>query len=203
MLEAVRVDWKQFDALRAEALAAPHFGDNSPESNELAKRIAAEIPVAIRDLTNERGGPFQPGFYSYGDIIDWAKVTRATPDGRRGGDFLCQGLTPSRYRHNDITSVVNSVAAIDLSQYPANSVATVSLPLGSVDAVALEGLERAVAASGIGMLQLNCIDKAELLDAQIHPEQHQDLLVRLYGYSARFVNLNHEMQAEFLSRDIC
>ena len=203
LLEAVRVDWKQFDALRAEALAAPHFGDNSPESNELAKRIAAEIPVAIRDLTNERGGPFQPGFYSYGDIIDWAKVTRATPDGRRGGDFLCQGLTPSRYRHNDITSVVNSVAAIDLSQYPANSVATVSLPLGSVDAVALEGLERAVAASGIGMLQLNCIDKAELLDAQIHPEQHQDLLVRLYGYSARFVNLNHEMQAEFLSRDIC
>ena len=66
----------------------------------------------------------------------------------------------------------------------------------------LAGFERAVAASGIGMLQLNCVDKAQLLDAQQHPERHQDLTVRLYGYSARFVNLNKEMQDEFLSRNI-
>ena len=202
LLEAVRADWKGFDALRAEALAAPHFGGDSQESNGLAKRIADEIPPAIRDLTNERGGPFQPGLYSYRDVIDWAKVIRATPDGRRAGDFLAQGLTPSRYRHNDITSEVNSAAALDLTRYPANSVITVSLPLGRVNAAALDGLERAVAASGIGMLQLNCVDKAELLDAQIHPELHQDLTVRLYGYSARFVNLNREMQDEFLSRDL-
>ena len=52
------------------------------------------------------------------------------------------------------------------------------------------------------MLQLNCIDKAQLLDARVHPERHQDLIVRLYGYSARFVNLTTEMQEEFISRNI-
>jgi len=53
-----------------------------------------------------------------------------------------------------------------------------------------------------GMLQLNCIDREELVDARLHPEQHGDLLVRLYGYSARFVTLDEKMQAEFMSRVI-
>ena len=202
LLTAVRADWQGFDALRAEVLSAPHFGDHSPVSDELAGRIIDDIYEGTRDLTNERGGPFQLGLYSYRDIVDWAKVTLATPNGRRKGDFLAQGLTPSRFRHSDITSVVNSMAAIDLTQCPANSVITVSLPLGGINAMELASLERVVANSGIGMLQLNCIDKNELLDAQIHPERHRDLIVRLYGYSARFVNLNKEMQEEFLSRNI-
>jgi len=202
LLTAIRADWNGYEALRAEAMAAPHFGDDSPNSNALSKRIVDDIYAHTRDLTNERGGPFQLGFYSYRDVIEWAKVTRATPDGRRTGDFLCQGLTPSRFRHSDITSVINSVAAINLTQCPANSVITVSLPLGGVDLASLAGFERAVAASGIGMLQLNCVDKAQLLDARQHPERHHDLIVRLYGYSARFINLNKEMQDEFLSRSI-
>ncbi len=202
LLTAVRADWAGFDALRAEALASPHFGDGSPAADALAERIVEEIYRRTRDLKNERGGPFQLGFYSYRDVIDWAKITRATPDGRRAGDFLAQGLTPSRYRHSEITSLVNSLAAIDLTRCPANSVVTVSLPLGGADLNSLAGLERAVAASGVGMLQLNCVDPAELADAQRHPERHRDLIVRLYGYSARFVNLNREMQDEFLSRNL-
>jgi len=81
-------------------------------------------------------------------------------------------------------------------------VLTISLPLGEVSLANLAQFERAVAASGIGMLQLNCVDRAELLDAQAHPERHRDLIVRLYGYSARFVCLTAEMQAEFLGRNL-
>ena len=52
------------------------------------------------------------------------------------------------------------------------------------------------------MFQLNCIDRAQLEDARIHPENHADLIVRLYGYSARFVVLSPKMQEEFLSRQV-
>lgn len=48
------------------------------------------------------------------------------------------------------------------------------------------------------MLQLNGVDKAQLLDARIHLERHQDLIVRRYGYSTRFV----EMREEFISRNV-
>jgi pyruvate-formate lyase len=63
-------------------------------------------------------------------------------------------------------------------------------------------LAAAVRSCPAGMLQLNCIDRAELLDAVEHPEQHGDLVVRLYGYSARFVSLDGKMQEEFLTRAV-
>jgi formate C-acetyltransferase len=46
------------------------------------------------------------------------------------------------------------------------------------------------------------VDQAQLLDARAHPERHPELIVRLYGYSARFVNLTPEMQDEFISRTL-
>jgi pyruvate-formate lyase len=203
LLMAVKANWEGYDVLRAEALTLPHFGDNSTESNELAECILNEIYENTRDLINERGGSFQLGLYSYRDIIDWAKITCATPNGRRTGDFLSQGLTPSRlHRSAEITSTINSASALDLTNYPANSIMTVSLPLGGINLQALGALERVFASAELGMLQLNCIDKAQLLDAQAHPGKHEDLIVRLYGYSARFVNLTQEMQHEFISRNI-
>jgi formate C-acetyltransferase len=203
LLKAVRADWEGHANLRAEALTTPHFGDDTPESNALARRVLDDLYASTRDLKNERGGPFQLGLYNYRDIIDWAKITGATPDGRRAGDYLTQGLTPSRLRASPgITATINSAAALDLSKCPANSVLTVSLPLGVVDLQTLAQLERAYAASGIGMLQLNCVDKAQLLEAREHPERHPELIVRLYGYSARFICLTPEMQDEFISRII-
>jgi formate C-acetyltransferase len=203
LLKAVRADWDGYANLRAEALTMPHFGDDRPESNALARLVLDDLYANTRDLKNERGGPFQLGLYNYRDIIDWAKITGATPDGRRAGDFLTQGLTPSRLHPSaEITATINSAAALDLSQCPANSVLTLSLPLGGVDLQTLAQLERAYAASGVGMLQLNCVDQAQLLDARAHPERHPELIVRLYGYSARFVNLTPEMQDEFISRTL-
>jgi pyruvate-formate lyase len=106
------------------------------------------------------------------------------------------------HRATEITSTIRSGGALDLTCCPANSVLTVSLPLGGVDLKVLGHLQRAFAAAGLGMLQMNCVDQAQLLDARQHPERHQDLIVRLYGYSARFVTLTPEMQDEFISRNL-
>jgi formate C-acetyltransferase len=201
LLTAVRADWQGHETLRAKVLTAPHFGDGEPASGALARRVLDDIQQNTRDLRNERGGPFQLGLYNYRDVIDWAKVTGATPDGRRSGDYLTQGLTPSRlHRASEITTALRSGAALDLTCCPANSLMTVSLPLGGLNLEVLGQLQRAFAASGLGMLQMNCVDRAQLLDARAHPEWHPDLIVRLYGYSARFVTLTPEMQDEFLSR---
>ncbi|MCK5805876.1 MAG: pyruvate formate lyase family protein, partial [Lentisphaeria bacterium] len=155
LLEAVRANWEGHETLRAKVLTMPHFGDNAAESNTLASRILDDIYENTRDLKNERGGPFQLGLYIYREIIYWGMMTRATPDGRRSGDVLTQGITPSRLHHAaDITSTINSGAALDLTQCPANSVLTVSLPLGGVNLQTLGQFERAFAASGLAMLQL-------------------------------------------------
>jgi formate C-acetyltransferase len=203
LLQAVRENWEGHDALRAKALTTSFFGDGQDESNALAKRLLDDLHAAIADLRNERGGPFALGLYNYRDIVDWAPLTRATPNGRHNGDFLSQGLTPSRLRPSPgLTSICRSTAALDLGRCPANTVLTLSVPLGDQNLASLGHLVRAFVLSGAGMLQPNCVDTRQLLDAQIHPEQHRDLVVRLYGYSARFVNLTTAMQDEFIGRQI-
>ncbi len=203
LLRAVRNDWKGGEIWRAEIIrSAPHWGDDQTPSNELAAQIIREFHAALEGLTNERGGPYQLGIYNYRDIIDWAALTRATPDGRRRGDFLTQGLTPSRLRSGDITGVINSCSRLDLSLCPANSIITVSLDKNGADLNSLAAFEKVWMASGVGMLQLNCVGKEELEDARLHPERHLDLVVRLYGYSARFACLSPEMQDEFVRRTI-
>ncbi len=203
LLDAVRADWNRAENLRQMALSAPRFGDDSEAANALAGRILKDLFNGTRDLKNERGGAFQLGLYNYVDIVDWASKTSATPDGRRKGDFLTQGLTPSRRAGGmSLTTVFRSCSSLDLSKFPANSLLTVSLARNGIDSAILRALEYSFAESGIGMLQLNCIDRSQLEDARIHPENHTDLIVRLYGYSARFVTLTAKMQEEFLSRPV-
>ena len=203
LLEAVQANWQGYENLRAEVLTMPHFGDDDTESNALARRLHDDIFKQTRDLKNERGGQFQLAHYVYREIVDWGKKTLATPDGRFSGDVFAHGITPSRLRHiSSITSTINAVSELDLTKCPANACLDINMPVGKVNIQLLAQFERAFAASQLPLLQLNCIDKAKLQDAQKNPEAHQDLIVRLCGYSARFVALQPEWQEEFINRNL-
>lgn len=65
----------------------------------------------------------------------------------------------------------------------------------------LEGLMRAISYSAVQSLQLNCISKEDLLDAQKHPEKYPNLIVRVTGFSAKFTSLSREWQDEVISRN--
>ena len=200
LLQAVRADWQGFELLREAALSSPRFG-KAEECTELAARVLGDIAeILSRYNAEHREIRFQPGIYNYRDIIDWADSTRATPDGRRKGDFLAQGMTPQRSsRALDAAGILRMVRALPLEQFPANSVLTLTLQRRGMTA---EKLAAVVKCFSGGMLQLNCLDRSELLDAMEHPERHRELVVRLYGYSARFVSLDGKMQEEFVSRSI-
>ncbi|MBU0716401.1 MAG: hypothetical protein KJ964_13680 [Verrucomicrobia bacterium] len=203
LLAAVRANWKGYEPLWAEVLSMPHFGDNTPESNALARRFHDDLYEHTRDLVNERGGTFDLGYWVYREFKFWGEKMLATPDGRHTGDVLAHGITPSRVRRiNDITSTINSVAALDLTKCAGNSLLNIILPGNGVSPHLLAQFERAFADAKLQLLQLNCVSKAELLDARKHPEKHQDLVVRVCGFSAKFVALSPEWQDEFISRNI-
>jgi len=82
----------------------------------------------------------------------------------------------------------------------ANSVINVILP-GGIPLDRCEGFLRAVAHTAAQSLQLNCVSREQLLEAQKYPEQYPDLIVRVTGFSARFTSLSPEWQAEVLSRN--
>ncbi|UKI34884.1 MAG: hypothetical protein L6W00_01600 [Lentisphaeria bacterium] len=102
-----------------------------------------------------------------------------------------------------MTSLLRDLGSLPLEKFPANSVLTLSLSRNGLDATRFAAfLEAWLAMKASGMLQLNCVTREELEDAQLHPENHRSLLVRLYGYSAYFTSLDSERQAEFMSRTI-
>ncbi len=200
----VRSNWDGHEALRKRVTRLEHFGDGLGRAADLAARILKELADFISAQTNERGGRFQPGLYSYNDVLTWANLTRATPDGKREGEFLSPGLTPSRTHAADpVGAVFSDIAKLPLDDYPANSVLTISLASNGMKKEHFSAIIRTWIETGAGgHLQPNVISKEDLEDAMVNPDAHKELIVRLYGYSARFVSLTPDMQKEFLSRTI-
>jgi len=200
-LDVLRRNWDGHEQLRQQAIKASHFGDNTQVSNSLAKRLFDDIYQNTRDLKNERGGPYQIGFYMAWEYINWGKVTGATPDGRFQGEVIANGITPSRINHNlELTSSVLSVGKLDLTQCPANASLEISLPLTDLRQEHLEAIERSFVAAGGSCMQPNCVNRKTLEDALINPANHMNLFVRIFGFSARFVLLPKEWQHEFMCR---
>ena len=203
LLSAVRSNWEGCEEMRQAAIHCPCWGDGSEESNELAARFNHDLFEITGELTTMwPGGRVNLGHLTYTEIRFWAEKTQATPDGRRNGEYFSQGLTPSRlHKIESVTDVVNSLAALDGSEIGGNSVVNIILPSTRITLDHCAAFLQACAKSAMGSLQLNCVTKEQLLDAQIHPEKHRDLIVRVCGFSARFTSLSPEWQQEVLSRN--
>ncbi|MDD5603144.1 MAG: pyruvate formate lyase family protein [Eubacteriales bacterium] len=201
-LAAIRNNWENAEYMRADAINCNGWGDGSTESCTLAARFNNDLFNMLQDLTGTYGGKVLLGHLTYTEIRWWGAKTLATPDGRRNGDYITQGLTPSRLKKiPSVTSVVNSMGALDESTLAANSVINIILPSNRVTLDICEAFLRTITYTAVESLQLNCVTKEQLLDAQKHPEDHPDLIVRVCGFSAKFTSLSPEWQQEVLTRN--
>lgn len=200
-LDVVRNNWADHEDLRQKVLRCPHYGDESAESVMLSRRLFDDIYNGTRDLICERGGQYYLDAYVYREFRIMAEKTRATPDGRRDGDLFAMGICPTRY-HQDysLPAMINSLHALDAGLKSVNHSITIQLPAGKMDTELMVSLLRVLSSKDTKHIQINCVDKNTLLDAKIHPELHQDLVVRVCGFSAKFIALSHEWQDEFISR---
>lgn len=201
-LEAVRCNWEGREALRQAAVSCSGWGDGKEESSLLAKRLHEDLARMLAKLEGHRGGKIIMGFLTYTELRWWGEALRATPDGRKNGDYLSQGLTPSRLTKIPfLTDVVASLRCLDPSHNGGNSVVNLILPSKKMTLASCEAFLRGVAQSAAQALQLNCTCREELLDAQKHPERYPDLIVRVAGFSAKFTSLSPQWQEEVITRN--
>lgn len=199
-LECVRSNWRSRPELRACALRAPHWGDDSEESSELANRIQSALYDVVRSHRNGRGGVFALDAWIYREYRFWGEKMRALPDGRRDGDYLAQALNPSSFRtDSDLTTVLNAISRLDHSKFASSNV-NLTLEKSSASVEIIMALFRTFCCLKMHMLQPNCNSREEMLDAQKHPERHMNLIVKVCGFSARFVALSPEWQQAILDR---
>ncbi|HCE46500.1 MAG TPA: hypothetical protein DET40_23390 [Lentisphaeria bacterium] len=203
LASVLRRNWEGHEKLRMRFAGLPKYGHNNPEVDRFAGQFAEDLRIISDKLVNSRGGKFQPSFFVYYSYVRIAKDTLATPDGRRNGDMYSQGISPGRISPaSSLTDMIMSLEKIDFSWFPGNSVLDVQLPLGRMDVDTLSSVVMAFGKIKAPTMQCNCVDVKQLKDAQLHPEQHRDLVVRISGLSAKFIALEKDVQDEIIRRNV-
>ena len=182
----------------------PKFGNGNPEVDLLAAEIMDFCCDYIETKKSALGQGFHPQPFTFLWMLDHGVQTAATPDGRRKGETLAYSISPMQGRdENGITSLFNSLSSLPTKKAPGTTSAIVEVdPYLFIDRNLDMLLDMFLVASKKGLcnVQFNTIDRDTLIDAQLHPESHKNLAVRVSGFSERFILLNKELQDHIISR---
>jgi pyruvate-formate lyase len=205
LLEAIRTDFERNDVMRMTLLnKTPKYGNDDDFADEIAQSIFQAYFDSIDGRPNTKGGEYRVNLLPTTVHIYFGQVTGATPDGRRAGDPLSDGISPSHGADkNGPTAVIKSVAKIDHSKTGGTLLNQKFMPEVLADIEGrrkLADLVRTYFKLGGHHIQFNVIKAETLRDAQIHPENYQNLIVRVAGYSDYFVNIGKDLQNEILAR---
>lgn len=195
-------DWQDVEHKRRFFLEKiPKYGNDEDAVDAMAAQVMAHFCDCLTPHRNFRGGAFWPGVFSVGFHLAFGSFTGATPDGRSGGDILGNGVTPSNGRAlQGPTAVMNSVAKLPLFMATNGVNLNMRFSGKSLEPAVLSALVRGYFQKGGVQVQFNMIDSDILRDAQAHPEQYQDLVIRMSGYSVTFVDLSDTAQNEIINR---
>jgi len=207
LLAALRANFEGYEELRQTLVnRAPKFGNDDPGVDDLAREVSRVwTEEAFRRRSPATGRRYRGGYLSWNYWVAYAPSTAATPDGRRRGTFLSNGVCPvNGCDREGPTAVIKSVGRLGLETAPNGASHTLSLSpslLRDEEHVAkLAALLRAYGRVGGTALQVNVVDADTLRAAQADPESYRNLLVRVTGYNAYFVGLGREVQDELIAR---
>lgn len=206
LLAGMEADFQGYDALH-DLLKnhCPKMGNDDERADTYAVWLLDAFARAVQGLTNERGGIIRAGTGSAMYYIFHAKGLGATADGREKGVPLPANYAPSlNIRLNGPVSLIKSFTKPDLSKTINGGPLTIEF---SESVFTQEESIRKVAQlvqlfvlRGGHQLQLNTVNRERLLDAQRHPENYRNLIVRVWGWSGYFVELDKCYQDHIIRR---
>lgn len=202
--EALDANWEGYEQLRKDCLNAPKFGND----DDYADMITSEIVDYTEKEINKHKSLYARmihGTLSQSFNTPLGEMIGATPNGREAGAPLSDGMSPSQGADKKgPTAIIKSVSKINVESMSLGMSHNFKLMEGSLDTpqgeTGLITLLRTASIMGNAQMQFNYIDNATLIEAQKNPEEYRDLIMRVAGYSAFFVELCKEVQDEIISR---
>ncbi|MCD8337458.1 MAG: glycyl radical protein [Lachnospiraceae bacterium] len=195
----------RYEEIHSLIEAVPKYGNNIPEVDQLAREMAYYYTKPVQTFRNPRGGWYQAGLYPVSANVPLGAQTGATPDGRYAHTPVADGVSPSAGRDvKGPTAAASSVARLD--HFIVSNGTLFNQKFHPSALSGREGLEKFVALirgffdqKGMHM-QFNVVSRETLLDAQEHPENYKQLVVRVAGYSALFTTLSRSLQDDIINR---
>lgn len=184
---------------------APKMGQDDDYVDGIARDLLNSFDKALEGRVNERGGVFRAGTGTAMYYIFHATELGATPDGRSAEEMIPANYSPSLFiKQKGPLSVIKSFAKPDLVNVVNGGPLTLEFDQSifrNDESVAKLGmLVRTFIMLGGHQLQLNTVCKEKLLDAKKHPENYRNLIVRVWGWSGYFVELDECYQDHVINR---
>lgn len=206
IIDALNHNWEGYEELRAKAQAVPKYGNDDDYVDSIAKKLADYFYHDVASYKDIYGHHFVTAFMGISNYLPTGKVLGATPDGRKAKDPINEGVSP--YTGTDTSTCLAALRSSAKLNHDIHSGGTLLNLRLNHDLVAtkrgranLGAMLQSYFALGAFHVQFNTISNEVLKDAQAHPENYKDLLVRVAGYSTQFVNLSKSMQDSIMARN--
>jgi len=205
MLKSLKLNFEQNEKIRSKLINdTPKYGNDNDYADEILKDIFEAFYTAVDGRPNTKGGYFRINLLPTTSHVYFGSKIGATPDGRFANLPVSEGISPVQGADvNGPTSVIKSAAKIDHLRTGGTLLNQKFTPQIFEDEESIDKIVHLVR-SYFKMdghhIQFNVIDAETLREAQNHPENYRDLIVRVAGYSDYFVDLTPELQEEIIKR---
>jgi formate C-acetyltransferase len=206
LVNHLRNNFEEAEELRQRLIRkAPKYGNADPQVDELAVWVADVFAQEARKHHRPLGGFYRPVMVASGTHAYEGRDCGATPDGRLAKQPISNGISPANGTEvNGMTAVLNSVAAASFP--PLSNGSGLNMNLNPLTIKSGEGLDKfaslieAYFEMGGRHIQVNPMSGETLKDAQQNPKNYPDLMVKVSGYSYRFVDLSRALQNDIINR---
>ena len=205
ILAAVAKNWEGEEKMRQYIRNhTPFFGNDDAYADTIAVRVYDDLVKAIEGRPNTRGGKTELNMLSTTCHNYFGSVCGATPNGRMAHFAISDGTSPAHGSDSHgPTAVIKSLGKLDQTKSGGTLLNVRFVPAllkREEDQKKLASLIRTYFKFGGHHIQFNIVDTATLYDAQKHPDEYKDLLVRVAGYSDYFNDMTEQLQNEIIAR---
>jgi formate C-acetyltransferase len=205
MLDALLADFSDAEEFRLRLVnKTPRYGNDDDHADDIMMRVFDTLHDAIDGRPNTKGGEYHVDMLPTTCHIYFGSVMGASPDGRKAGTPVSEGISPVQGAdRNGPTAVIKSAAKMDQLRTGGTLLNMKFMP-GMLET--REGIEKLAQLVRTYFrldghhVQFNVVDADTLRKAQDAPENYHDLIVRVAGYSDYFCDLGKELQDEIIRR---
>ncbi|MGB4985800.1 MAG: pyruvate formate lyase family protein, partial [Erysipelotrichaceae bacterium] len=201
--EAALNNFVGYEKIQRDLLKCDKYGNDIDEVDKMANDLYEHTAIRVRQKGIDLGMQYFLVVISNNQTnTDWGKKTDASLDGRKKGQFMNPANNPvGGMAKNGPSAMLNSLRKFS-AKYHGGSVQNIKFTprMFKEDREKIKILLDTYFDNGGCHLMVTIVDKGELEDAQKHPEKYPDLIVRVSGFSAVFVDLDKDVQDEVISR---
>lgn len=205
LIDAMEHDFEGYDYIYSLVHdKTPKYGNDDDYADDLMREIFDLYHDTIVGRPNMKGGKYGIDMLPTTCHVYFGDVILATPNGRKAHKPVSEGISPEKSADtNGPTAVIKSCAKMDhlaTAGTLLNQKFTPNVVAGEAGLNNMASLVRSYFAMDGHHIQFNVVDRQTLIEAQKHPEEHKDLIVRVAGYSDFFRNLDKPLQDEIIER---